>query len=161
MAELGMASPKNGWNVPREPSRTLGTELRLAGGLNRQTVLKQFLRFNRRPSSRPVDPAFRPLPRICDWARSCASNQKESGQGQHGEVPAPHPAVAQTGTAAAMPIGGRMLQGLDVLAVVTKGTHHAAQEVSPSPGSLRNGSGDAGQSPTPPQSTSGNGTPIH
>ena len=76
------------------------TELRLARATTigqAKAVLKQFLpRFNRRfqvPAQCP-EPASSPCLRIHAWSKSCTSSTADEWQGQYGEVPAAHPAVA-------------------------------------------------------------------
>ena len=84
----------------------LVTELRLAGASSigeANRVLEQFLpRFNQRfpvPPQHP-EPAFRPLdPELCLGTGPVLQAPQESGQGQHGEVPAAHhPVAAGCGT---------------------------------------------------------------
>ena len=109
MAELGIQmifalSPQAKGRVERAAGTfqdRLITELRLAGATTieqAKAVLKQFLpRFNRRfqVPAQCQDPAFRALAAgSAPGPSPVLQTQKESGQGQHGEVPAPHPAVA-------------------------------------------------------------------
>ena len=83
--------------------------------------------------------------------------QTEGGQGQHGEVPAAHTAVAaRAGTPSYAGAGVEVLEGLDGrLSVRHEGRIVAAQEAPPSPVFLRNGRGPSASVPVPPSGVSG------